>query len=160
MPPVALVIGAVACVAGTVASISNQRKSAGLQRRQQELASRRSRRQAIRQAQLQRAQSVATAQAAGSLGGSGGLGGIGAIGSQLGEALGFSNQMSGLSQQIGAAQSRAQLFGDVANLGMVGVNFGLSQGAKFSDIIPNRPPQGNNVSGFSQNANRFTQGVY
>lgn len=149
MPQIALVIGAVASVAGTVASISQQRKASRLSQEQQRVATRRSRRQAIRQSQLQRAQSVATAQAAGSLGGSGAAGGIGAISSQLGEALGFSSQMSGLSQQIGAAQSRAQLFGDVASLGGVGVNFGLSRGATFQDLAPNRPPQGNNISAFT-----------
>lgn len=152
MPQVALVIGAVASVAGTVASVSQQRKASKLSQRQQQVATRRSRRQSIRQAQLQRAQSVATAQAAGSLGGSGGQGGIGAIGSQLGEALGFSSQMSGLSQEIGQAQSRAQLFGDIAQLGGVGVNFGLSQGAQFPSLKPNRP-QGNNISAFTPGSN-------
>lgn len=111
---IALVAGA----AGTLASISQQQKAAKLQKQQQALAARRSRRQAIRQAQVARAQATATAQGGGALESSGATGGIGALGSQLGEALGFSTQMSGLSRAIGGAQSRAALFGSVGELGL------------------------------------------
>jgi len=75
MGPAALVISAVAGVAGTLASVSAQRKEASLRRKQQAVATRRSRRQAIRQAQITRAQAIATAQGAGALQSSGTTGG-------------------------------------------------------------------------------------
>lgn len=117
MPQAALVISAVAGVAGTVLSYTQQNKQAKLQQRQQALATRRSRRQAIRQAQITRAQATASAQGAGALQSSGARGGIGAIGSQLGEQLGFSTQMSGLSRDIASAASKASLFGSIGQLG-------------------------------------------
>lgn len=121
MPPaviaVASVVGAVATVAGTVASVNAQKKAARLQQEQQTLATRRSSRQAIREAQIRRAQTRSSAQALGVVGGSAEAGGMASLGSQLGSALGFSSQMSGLSKQIGMAQSRANTAGAVANLG-------------------------------------------
>lgn len=138
MPQAALVVGAVASVAGTVASYSQQRKAAKLSRKQQQVATRRSRRQAIRQAQIQRAQAVASAQATGALGSSGASGGIGSLGSQLGEALGFSTQMSGLSAGISSAQQKAATYGGIAQLGGTLFSYGYNQGARFSDLKPNK----------------------
>jgi len=144
MPQIALVAGAVASVVGTVASYSQQRKASRLSQQQQAVATRRSQRQAIRASQIRRAQSVASAQAGGSLESSGAKGGIGALSSQLGEQLGFSTQMSGLSQEIGSAQSSARLFGDVAGLGQLGVRYGVSKGATlggfWDSIQPNKAP--------------------
>ena len=139
MAPIAAIIGAVTAVAGTVASVSQQRKAARLSRQQQQVSTRRSQRQAIRQAQLQRAQAVASAQASGALGGSGASGGIGALSSQLGEQFGFSTQMSGLSGQISAAQSRANTFSGVASLG--GTLYGAAQNNPgfFDKLKPTSP---------------------
>ena len=50
--------------------------------------------------------------------GSGLAGGQASLSSQLGSNIGFAGQMSGLSQQISMAQSRAQTAGAVADLGM------------------------------------------
>ena len=117
MPQTLAIIGAVASVGGTIASVSAQRKASRLQQQQQTLATRRSQREAVREAQIRRAQTMASAQAFGAVGGSAVAGGTASLGSQLGGALGFSSQMSGLSKQIGIAQSRAATAGAVANLG-------------------------------------------
>lgn len=111
------IISAVASIGGTIASVSAQRKATRLQQRQQELATRRSQRQAFREAQIRRAQTMASAQALGAVGGSAVAGGTASLSSQLGGALGFSSQMSGLSKEIGIAQSQAATAGAVANLG-------------------------------------------
>lgn len=141
MPTAALVIGAVASVAGTVMTNRAQKRAAAAKREQQELNTRRSRRQAIRQAQVARAQAVASASASGAVGSSAALGGQGAVGSQLGSGLGFSTQMSGLSGQISQASSRAQTGQAIAGLGGLGMNFGLSQGASFSNLFPQQQRQ-------------------
>ncbi len=135
---IALAAGAAASAVGTLASISGQRKAAKAQQQQQALATQRSRRQAIRQAQLQRAQSIATAQGQGSLGSSGAIGGIGALGSQLGEQFGFSTQMSGLSADIASGQKQASFGQGLSQLGAYGVNYGLSQGATLRQPAPNK----------------------
>ena len=70
MGPVAAVIGAVATVGGTVMQYSAQKKAAKAAQRQQNLSTQRSNRQAIREAQLQRAQAIAAGASMGALGGS------------------------------------------------------------------------------------------
>jgi hypothetical protein len=117
MPQTLAIIGAVASVGGTVASLNAQKRASRLQQQQQTLATRQSQRQAIREAQIRRAQTMSSAQALGAVGGSAVAGGTASLGSQLGGALGFSSQMSGLSKQIGIAQSRAATAGAIANLG-------------------------------------------
>jgi hypothetical protein len=117
MPQTLAIIGAVASVGGTIASISAQKKASRLQQQQQTLATRRSQREAVREAQIRRAQTMASAQAFGAVGGSAVAGGTASLGSQLGGALGFSSQMSGLSNQISMAQSRAATAGAIANFG-------------------------------------------
>lgn len=138
----ATVAGGVAAVGGTIASISAQRqaqraaqKRADLEKQQQALATRRSRRQAIREAQIKRAQTIATAQSAGGLEGSAIAGGTGSLSSQLGESLGFSSQMSGLSRAItdqstaiSSAQTRSGLASGFAGFGSQLFNFGASRG--------------------------------
>lgn len=157
MPQAALIIGAVASVAGTVVSMSEQRKAARLSRQQQQVATRRSRRQAIRASQISRAQAVASAQATGSLGSSGAAGGIGSVSSRLGEALGFSTQMSGLSRDISSAQQRAATWGGIASLGGSLFSYGQSRGATFSNPEPNRPPQ---FPGLNALVTRLNPGVH
>lgn len=115
--PVIAAIAGVAAVAGTAVSINQQKKAAAATRRQQGLSARRSQRQAIREAQIRRAQSQVQAGAMGVTGGSGLAGGQASLSSQLGGSLGFAGQMSGLSQQISMAQSRAQTAGAIAGLG-------------------------------------------
>jgi len=111
-------IGLALLAAGTVVSVSEQKKASKAQARQQGLSARRSQRQAIREAQIRRAQSQVQAGAMGVTGGSALAGGQASLSSQLGSNIGFAGQMSGLSQQITMAQSRAQTAGAVANLGM------------------------------------------
>jgi len=105
-------------VLGTVVNVQQQRKASAATRRQQGLSARRSQRQAIRESQIRRAQSQVQAGAMGVTGGSGLAGGQASLSSQLGGSLGFAGQMSGLSQEITMAQSRAQTAGAVAKLGM------------------------------------------
>lgn len=116
--PQAPVIAAIATVAGTAVSINQQKKASAAQRRQQGLSARRSQRQAIREAQIRRAQSQVQAGAMGVTAGSGLAGGQASLSSQLGGNLGFAGQMSGLSQEITMAKSKAQTAGAVAGLGM------------------------------------------
>lgn len=161
MPQVALVAGAVASVAGTAVQISSTRRAQRLQQRQQEVATRRSRRQAIREAQIRRAQSLVSAQGSGSMDSSGAVGGIGSLGSQLGEALGFSTQMSGLSRGIASAQSRAAVGQSLTRIGGALYGYGQNQGATFQDVFsasPNRPPQMNFGSTLYGNS-AYPQGI-
>jgi len=115
--PVSMAILAVTA-GSTAVSINQQKKASAASRRQQGLSARRSQRQAIREAQIRRAQSQVQAGAMGVTGGSGLAGGQSSLSSQLGGSLGFAGQMSGLSQEITMAQSRAQTAGAVAGLGM------------------------------------------
>ena len=135
MGPVAAVIGAVATVGGTVMQYSAQKKAAKAAQRQQNLSTQRSNRQAIREAQLQRAQAIAAGASMGALGGSALAGGLGSLGAQLGSGLGFSSQMSSLSNDINKFQQRAATWGAVASMGgslfQLGDGFdGLKEGLK------------------------------
>lgn len=154
MPQVFAVLSAVATVAGTVQNVREQRKASRLSQRQQEVIARRERRQTQRAAQIQRAQAVATAAGTGSLESSSAAGGIGSISSQVGEQIGFANQVSGLSRQINSAQASAQRGSGLAKLGGLGMqvfplNFQMG-GEKSQDklIRPRARPFGNNVSGW------------
>jgi uncharacterized protein YoxC len=131
MGPVASVIAAVATVGSTVASVNAQKRAtaanvriAGEQRKQEELTYRRQQRAAIREAQVRRAQGMATTQASGVASSSLTGGGISSIGSQVGSTLGFGTQMSGISQNItnlgiqsANATQQANMFGSIANIG-------------------------------------------
>lgn len=121
MNPLTLVLGAVS-VAGTAKSLSLQKKAAAASTRQQELVAARDRRQAIREAQIRRAQGMSSAQAMGVAGSSVSGGGAASIGSQLGSTLGFSSQMSGLSANITRLSSQASMYGDIAGLAAGGFN--------------------------------------
>jgi hypothetical protein len=119
---IAAVAGAGAAVVGTVQAGKAQKRAAAEQQKQQELVAARDRRQAIREAQIRRAQGLASAQAMGVSGGSLTGGGSSSIGSQLGSTLGFSSQMSGLSTNITRLSSKASMFGDIAGLAGMGFN--------------------------------------
>lgn len=117
MGPVAAVIGAVAAVGGTVMQYNAQKKASAAAQRQQEISTARERRQAIREAQLRRAQAIAAGANMGGLGGSSLAGGVGALGSQLGSGLGYSTTMSSLSSDINRYNTRAALGGTIAGVG-------------------------------------------
>ena len=112
------------------------KKQAAAQQRQQQLASTRSRRQALRQAQMQRYQTLVASQELGAAGGSGVAGGLTGLQSQLGSSLGYSGMQGQLSGQISSfgvqqqvAMSRAQTGSAVAGLGMQTLSMtGLPQG--------------------------------
>ena len=143
MGPVAMVIGAVAAVGGTALSYNAQRKAANAQERQQKLNTQRSQRQAIREAQIRRAQAMSAASQLGGLGGSAVQGGVSSLGSQLGSGLGFSTQMSDLSSQISKYSSRAETFGAIGQLGMT-----VFKGMGGFDTLnkgPTKPPSQGSV---------------
>lgn len=117
MGPTAAVISAVAAVGGTVLQYNAQKSASEAAQRQQQISTARERRQAIREAQLRRAQAIAAGANMGGLGGSSLSGGISALGSQLGSGLGYSNQMSALSSQINTYNTRAALGGVIAGAG-------------------------------------------
>jgi len=134
---------AVLAVAGTGYSIYQAdqgqiagKKRAKAQQRQQQLAATRSRRQALREAQMQRSQTLVASQALGAAGGSGVAGGLTGLQSQLGSSLGYSGMQGQLSGQISslgvqqqAAMARSQTGSAVAGLGMQTLSMtGLPQG--------------------------------
>lgn len=110
-------IVAAVSVGSTVYSINQQKKAARAQQRQQQLQSRRSQRQAIREAQIRQAQLSSSALGLGAAGGSAVSGGLSSLSSQVGGTLGYASQMSGLSKEISLASQRAQTAGAVADLG-------------------------------------------
>lgn len=130
--------GALAGTAATIRSVKESKESARLARRaaetrltMQKQEAARSRRQAVRANILRRAQARAQAQAAGVETSSGFAGAMGSLSSQLGTNLGYGSQMSGLGEQYttftgeaNLAASRAQTFGQIAQLG-----FGLARNA-------------------------------
>jgi hypothetical protein len=123
MPQALPVLQAVAAV-GSLAMQSRaaraSSRAAATQQRQQEVQALASRRRSLRAAQVQRARTLASAQGMGATGGSGVAGGLTSLSSQLGGALGYQTQMSGLSreisgfsQQAARATSQARLLGEV-----------------------------------------------
>jgi hypothetical protein len=119
-------ISAAALVAGTVGQYNNQKKQASLQQQSNDLATRRSSIQAIREVQMKRASVVNEAVSQGATGGSAVSGGISSLGSQLGSGLGYASQQSALSTASSNAAQRADLFGTIAKVGGYGVQkFGL-----------------------------------
>ena len=117
MPQVLMAIGAVATVVGTVKSVQMQQKSAKLQDQQQKLQNRRSAIQALREAQIKRASAIASGATQGGLDSSSLNGGISSLDSQMGSGLGYASQMSGLSSGISKAQSSADLWNAITQLG-------------------------------------------
>jgi len=138
MGPLLPVISAVATVASVVQgqrAASAQRRATETQMRQQEVQARASRRRSIRAAQVQRAQTLASAQGLGATGSSAVAGGISSLSSQLGTSLGFQTQMSGLSRDISTfsmqadrATGQAQLFSGIQKM------TGISPREAFDEI--------------------------
>lgn len=119
---VGLALGA----AGTYTSYKGQKKAAEAQAKQQALSVRRSRRQAIREAQIRRAQATAVTGAAGGLTGSGYAGGIGSLGSQLATNFGFGTQMSGLSSLANQGMQQAGIGSAISSIGNLATQAGLA----------------------------------
>lgn len=117
MPQALMVASAVIGTAGTVYSVNQQKKAARATQKQQVEQSRRSQRQALREAQIRKAQTQQTATATGAQFGSGLAGGISSLGSQVGSTLGFSSMMSGLNKTIAMAGANAEFGAAVGNLG-------------------------------------------
>jgi hypothetical protein len=128
---IAAVAGAGAAVYGTTQSVKAQKRAANAQigiareqQQQQEASYRRQQRASVREAQIRRAQGMATAQSAGVVGSSVSGGGVASIGSQAGSALGFGSQLSGLSSNItnlgisaSGFQQQANMFSGIAQIG-------------------------------------------
>ena len=112
--------------AGTHMSYRGQKKAAEAQAQQQALSVRRSRRQAIREAQIRRAQTTAVTGAAGGLTGSGYAGGIGSLGSQLATNFGFGTQMSWLSSLVNQGMQQAGLGSAISSIGSLATQTGLA----------------------------------
>ena len=93
-------LGGLLSVAGAAKQQKAEKEVVKKQQQQQTAEVRQQRRQAIRAAQIQRAQAQASAVGSGAAGGSGAQGGIGSISSQLATSFGHSTQMSGLSRDI------------------------------------------------------------
>jgi len=129
------IVAAVTAAVGTAASIqqSNKaaragRQAAAVQKQQQQAQAARSRRSALREAQIKRAQALVRSQAVGGAGGSGVAGGLSSLNSQLGSGLGFagaSTARSGLISDFGVQQqtalTNAQSASALAGLGMQGL---------------------------------------
>ena len=110
-------LGTIVTAGATLAGIRQQKKAAGLARRREQILANQSRRRAVREARKRRATGIAVAQARGAGGSSPVSGGIGSLGSNLFGQIGTSNALSGLNHQIAGAQSRANTFQSVAQLG-------------------------------------------
>jgi hypothetical protein len=123
-----------ASVGSSVAGIQQQQKAnknaaraADLQRRQQELAAARSRRDMLRRTRQSAAIASQTAANQGVSESSSAIGGQASIFSQFGSEVSFLDTQNTMSRQIGAfesaanrATSRAQLFGGISDIAAVG----------------------------------------
>lgn len=141
--PVITAIAGAASVVGTFRSFNAQKEIAADQKKQQQLAVRKQRRQAIREAQFARAQTVASAEASGASDTSSVKGGLGSLGSQLGSELGFSSQMSAISNRISGNAAKANNAQGLASIGS-SVFTGLGGFSNFNfgqDQNVNRAPQ-------------------
>lgn len=124
MPVAIAVIGAVAAIGGTVLTYTQQRKAARARRKQEKLAADRSRRNLLRQSQIERAKALASAQGLGAQFSSATPGGIESIANRTGAELGFQSQFSALSGIVSSATQKASLGQGISNLGQLGMSFG------------------------------------
>lgn len=127
LAPILMAVGATATVAGTAKTIQMQNKSAKLQEQQSKLTNRRSQIQAIREAQIKRAAAMASGAVQGGLDSSSLSGGMAALSSQLGSGLGYSSQVSGLSAGISKAESAANTWQGITQLGSGLYQYGQSR---------------------------------
>ena len=142
-------IGTALQVVGTVSSVRSQNRAYKAQveaqeaeQQQQEVTNLYQRRQAIRQAQIARADALSGAYGSGAGGSSGSMGGIGSLGSQLGSILGTGSQLTSLSRDIFSANQRAGMFenrarfaGQVAQFGSQLSSYAVGQGATYGQLF-------------------------
>ena len=139
MGPALAVISAVATVVGvatTIKSANEQKKAATLQQEQERQDTRRSQRMAIRERQIRQARLLALGADTGALGSSAISGGLGSLSSQTGEALGFSNMMSGLSQRITALGQSTNAWQGVSDLAFGFSKFASSRTPPKTTVPP------------------------
>jgi len=132
MPQVVMAAAAVVGAVTAVKSAQAQKKATEASQKQQELAYNRSQKQAIREAQIRRAQATASTQSMGALTSSGFAGGLSSLSSQVGSTLGYSSQLSGLSKEQSMYQSQAATFGAYSNLAFATSDFA----SKFAKAAP------------------------
>ena len=146
MAQVAAVVSAVATVAG----FREQRRAVGYQRaaaaeasaarteqiRANELQARRSRIRALRESQILRARTMATAEGAGAVGSSAVAGGVSALGSQLGSALGYQTQLTGINRNISTFSQNAADLTASANIasGRAAMFAGISKATGYTPL--------------------------
>ena len=106
MQALPLIFGGLSAYSGYRAARA-QKKAIKSQQRADALAANRSRRQAFREMQIQRARSIVAAGAAGGLQSSSFAGGQASLSSQFGEASGFATQTSAINAQTSAFQQSA-----------------------------------------------------
>ena len=138
MPPVIIAVAAVVGAVATVKSYQAQKKAGQAAQKQQDVQSSASRRAAIREMQIKRAQTLASTLGAGVSGGSGVAGGLSSLSSQTGANLGYSSQLSGLSREISMYNMQSQTYGAVA--GLAGTAFqGLGGWDTLSTMMQPKP---------------------
>ena len=123
MPQVLMVGAAVVGAVTAVKSAQAQSKATASAQKQQELSYARSQKQAIREAQIRRAQATASVQSMGTMSSSGFAGGVSSLTSQLGSTLGYSSQLSGLAKEQSMYQSKAATLGAYSNLAFATSDF-------------------------------------
>lgn len=123
------VAGLVLTAVGTFQSIQSQKKAAKKQDKLNALQAQRERRQAIREARIERAQVLNSGIQVGAGESSAVSGGISSVASQLGSNLGFSNQTEKLGKAINRDLRRASNFQGLASFGQQAFSFGVGQGA-------------------------------
>jgi len=149
------IYGTAASVSASNRAMSAQKQATQVQIKQQEAQASRERRGAVRRGLIARARAANVAATTGMADTSAFLGGSGALSSQVGANLGYGGMMSGLSQDItrlsglaSRAEGQAQLYGQIANLGMQFADFGAVANNINTRIKANRaaspygPPRG------------------
>ena len=138
MPQAIAIIGTVVGAGATIKASSDGRKAARAQARAETVKATASRRKAIREARIARAQAESFAQASGAAGGSGITGGVGSLLSNTYSNIGTSSQLSGLNQEVTKYQTRANTASSIAGLGFTVSNWagGVDLGGNKQKPIP------------------------
>lgn len=137
------VVAAVTAIAGTAYSISQAEKAASAgraaaaeQKKQTQLSARRSRRRALREAQIRRAETEVLGVATGAAGGSAVSGGLTSLSSQLGSGLGYASAQTALSGRIsdlGVMQQTAAMRSETGSA-IAGLGMQISGAQGFQDL--------------------------
>ena len=132
-------IGGITQFVGQQKQASAQKKARNAQLAVENERNRRSRTQALREAQIRRSQAINLGEAVGAGSSSGIAGGVSSLGSQFGSASGHSTMLSGLnadismhSQKAADAAGLASMGSSIANVG--GQLFGNSE--KIAGLFP------------------------